>query len=57
MESYCLKCKAKTGSRDMKMMKDKRGKEYTSSKCDRCGGNKALYGKGLMYRGKGLMFR
>ncbi len=44
MLTYCLKCKAKTESKNMKPATDKRGNKYHTAECVKCGGKKAIRG-------------
>jgi hypothetical protein len=46
MLSYCLKCKAKTESKNVKPATDKRGNKYHSAECVNCGARKAIRGMG-----------
>ena len=45
MLTYCLTCKRKTKSKDMKMMKTKYGRLALSSKCAFCGSKKSRFMK------------
>lgn len=44
MLTYCLKCKAKTESKNVKTATDKRGNKYHTAECVKCGGKKAIRG-------------
>lgn len=63
MLSYCLKCREKTNSTNVTTAVTKKGNNYLTAKCEKCGGKKAIMtkktteGEGLGYRGKGLGFR
>ena len=44
VEIYCLKCRAKTGSRDIKAVTMKNGRPATRSVCVKCGTKKFRIG-------------
>ena len=41
---YCLKCRAKTGSRDIEAVTMKSGRAATRSTCEECGARKSRIG-------------
>ena len=44
LEIYCLKCKAKTGSKDVQAVTLKNGRPATSAICVNCGTKKSRIG-------------
>jgi NAD-dependent SIR2 family protein deacetylase len=48
MLTYCLKCKKKTESKNVKPATDKRGNKYHTAECSSCGGKKAIRGMDKM---------
>ena len=47
MDSFCLKCKIKTGNSTINHTTDKNGRAMIKSKCSKCGKRKCLYVKNI----------
>lgn len=53
MDSYCLRCRVKTGNKSITEAVDKRGVKYRLAVCDKCGGKKVIRGKSVDGEGLG----